>query len=84
MNGFLDWIIDRGNPPKPQDQLEQEAEEEKLVDKKCKEEIVNDDPKKTRKKYPVIIPYIKGFSEQLRRTFRKYEVQAYFKPSNTL
>ena len=52
--------------------------------KECEEEIVNVEPKKIRKRYPVVIPYIKDFSDQLRRTFKKYEVPAYFKPSNTL
>ena len=54
------------------------------MDKEGEEETVNIEPKKTRKRYPVVILYIKGFSEQLRRTFIKYEVLAYFNPSNTL
>ena len=37
-----------------------------------------------RKKRSVVIPYIKGVSEQLRRIYKQYDVPAYFKPSNTL
>ena len=37
-----------------------------------------------KKKYPVILPYVKGFSEELRRIFKGYNIQAYFKPTNTL
>ena len=47
------------------------------MDKECEEETVNVDPMKTRKRYLVVILYIKGFSKQLRRTFRQYN------PSNT-
>ena len=36
------------------------------------------------KKFPVVIPYIRSFSEQLRRVFGGYGVPAYFKPTNTL
>jgi hypothetical protein len=36
------------------------------------------------KVYPVVIPYVKGVSEQLCRTFKRFEVPLYFKPSNTL
>ncbi len=35
-------------------------------------------------KFPVVVPYIKGVAEQLRRVFKQYDVPAYFKPSNTL
>jgi len=32
----------------------------------------------------VVLPYIRGFSEQLRRVFKHYNIPAFFKPSNTL
>ena len=38
----------------------------------------------TSKKSPVVLPYIKGLSEQTRRLFKQYNVPAYFKPMNTL
>ena len=63
MNEYPDWIINRADPLKPQDQVD--GVEEKLVEKECE----NVDPKKTRKRYPVVIPHIEGFSEQLRRIF---------------
>ena len=38
----------------------------------------------SKKKYPVLMPYICGFSEELRRILKGYNIPAYFKPSNTL
>ena len=38
----------------------------------------------SKKKYPVVMPYIRGFSEELRRILKGYDIPAYFKPSNTL
>ncbi len=37
-----------------------------------------------KRKFPVVIPYIKGVSEELRRLIKRYEVPMYFKPTNTL
>ena len=37
-----------------------------------------------RRKYLVVILYIKGLYEELRRVFGRYEVPTYFKPTNTL
>ena len=36
------------------------------------------------KSYPVVIPYVKGVSEQVRRVMKGYGVKVYFKPTNTL
>ena len=38
----------------------------------------------TKKKYPVVLPYVRGISEQLRRVFRSFNIPAYFKPTKTL
>ena len=39
---------------------------------------------KTKKSYTVVvIPYVKGLSEQIRRVMRGYGVKVYFKPTNT-
>ena len=38
----------------------------------------------TKKKYPVVLPYVRGISEQLRRVFRAFDIPAYFKQTNTL
>ena len=40
--------------------------------------------KPTCKKSPVVLPYIKGVSEQIRRVFKQHDVPAYSKPMNTL
>ena len=32
----------------------------------------------------MIIPYIRGFSKELKRAFGGYGIRAYFKPTNTL
>ena len=37
----------------------------------------------TKKKYPVVLPYVRGISEQLRRVFRSFDISAYLKPTNT-
>ena len=37
----------------------------------------------TKKKYPVVLPYIRGISEQLRTVFRSFNIPAYFTPTNT-
>ena len=47
-------------------------------------EIVVTSEKEKKQKIPVVIPYIKNFSEQLRRIFGKYGIPTYFKPTNTL
>ena len=40
--------------------------------------------KKKERKREVVIPYVKGLSESIRRVFKSYEVPMYFKPANTL
>ena len=37
-----------------------------------------------KKKYPVVFPYVRGISEQLRKVFRSFDIPAYFKLINTL
>ena len=34
--------------------------------------------------YPVVLPYVRGILEQLKRVFRSFTTPAYFKPTNTL
>ena len=34
-------------------------------------------------KYPVVLPYVRGILEQLRRVFRSCDIPAYFKLTNT-
>ena len=40
--------------------------------------------KPTCKKSPVVLHFIKGVSEQIRRLFKQYDLSAYFKPIDTL
>ena len=47
-------------------------------------ETVETSTKEKSKNIPVVIPYVKGFSEQMRRVFGKYGIPTYFKPTNTL
>ncbi len=37
-----------------------------------------------KRKFPVVMPYIRRVAEQLRRVFKHYDVPEYFKPSNTI
>ena len=39
---------------------------------------------KTKKRYPVVIPYVKGVSKQVRRVMKGYKLKVYIKPTNTL
>ena len=34
-----------------------------------------------KKKYPVVLPYVRAMSEQLRRVFRSFHILAYLKPA---
>ena len=69
-NGYPDWI------------LAETREEVKEI--RREEELTSGVKREERKKRPVIIPYIRGFSEELKRIFGGFGVPAYFKPSNTL
>ena len=37
-----------------------------------------------KKRQPIVIPYVKDVSEQLRRIFKQYDIPAFFKPVNTI
>ena len=37
-----------------------------------------------KRKFLVVNPYIKGYSEEVTRVFGKYKIPTYFKPTNTL
>ena len=61
---------------------ENNSEAEKEVE--TSRETAETSTKEKSKKIPVVIPYVKGFSEHMRRVFGKYGIPAYFKPTNTL
>ena len=72
-NGYPDWML-------------AEAREE-IKEKKREEEeatMVTTGAKKEDKERLVIIPYNRGFSEELKRAFGGYGIPTYFKPTNTV
>ena len=73
-NGYPDWILH---------QLEEDNMLKKEEEATSGETVVTSEKEK-KQKIPVVIPYIKNFSEQLRRIFGKYGIPTYFKPTNTL
>ena len=68
--GYPDWLMEEGR-----EEVRENTEEEE------KEEIATSGNKE-RKKFPVVIPYVKGLSEQLRRVYGGFGVPTYFKPTN--
>ena len=69
-NGYPDWM------------LAETREDVKEI--RREEELTSGAKREKRKKGPVVIPYIRGFSEELKRIFGGFGVPMYFKPSNTL
>ena len=72
-NGYPEWML--------------ADTREEIKEKKREEEeatTVTTGAKREDKKRPVIIPYIRGFSEELKRPFGGYVIPTYFKPTNTL
>ena len=69
-NGYPNWM------------LAETREEVKEI--RREEELISGAKREERKKRPVVIPYIRGFSEELKRIFGGFGVPTYFKPSNTL
>ena len=87
------WLLEEADMPPPNQLAEEELEENSLDPAPHQgrlsdpaETTVVDPPvlDKTKKSYPVVIPYVKGVSEQVRRVMRGYRVKVYFKPTNTL
>ena len=72
-NGYPNWILR---------ELKEDNSDEREV--KRPEPVTETSDKERNKKIPVVIPYIKGFSEQIRRVLGKYGIPTYFKPTNTL
>ena len=72
-NGYPDWILR---------ELRDDNSDEGAV--KRLELVKETSDKERNKKISVVIPYIKGFSEQIRLVLGKYSIPTYFKPTNTL
>ena len=69
-NGYPDWLL---------------ADTREDVKENTREEVLTSGVKsEERKKRPVVVPYIRGFSEELKRIFGGFGVPTYFKSSNTL
>ena len=73
-NGYPDWILW---------DLKNENNNRKEEGKRSEEAQVTPD-KERAKKIPVVIQYIKGLSEQIKRGFERYGTPTYFMPTNTL
>lgn len=83
VNSYPEWMFE--------EKKAKDGDGEDIVDSEpldTSQAVENQDTPSTvtvkKKVYPVVIPYVKGVSEQLRRTFKRFEVPLYFKPSNTL
>ena len=81
MNQYPDWVL--YDTPTRQEEVV-EVEEPEVVEEKDKTRTVELKDTKREKKRPVVIPYVKGVSESIRRVFKGYEIPMYFKPANTL
>ena len=74
-NGYPEWILR---------DLKEENNSDSEKEMETSGETVETSVKETSKKVSVVIPYVKGFSEQMRRVYGKYGIPTYFKPTNTL
>ncbi|XP_068724037.1 uncharacterized protein [Montipora capricornis] len=70
-NGYPSWLLK--DPKQPAEEQQPSSQAATLPSSGT-----------SKKKYPVVMPYIRGFSEELRRILKGYNIPAYFKPSNTL
>ena len=79
--GYLKWIMDE--TPRRKEEVK-EVEDEVDSGSGQGKGGVSGEEKKKRRKRPVVIPYVKGVSETIRRVFQKFDIPLYFKPTNTL
>ena len=69
-NGYPDWLL---------------TDTREDVKENTREKVLTSGAKsEERKKRPVVVPYIREFSEELKRIFGGFGVPTYFKSSNTL
>ncbi len=85
LNGYPDWVIDQGDHSTP---TNTPLDNTSIIHGNEDNDHISLHPPQTvshkKRKFPVVIPYIKGVSEELKRLFKRYEVPIYFKPTNTL
>ena len=92
IGGYLKRGLERADMPPP-DQPVEEGAAENLLDVALDQalpsihtETTTVEPpyfEKTKKKFPVVIPYVKGVSEQVRRVMNGKGLKVYFKSINT-
>ena len=78
----MHWI--RTNTPTMLVETKEEAEEKAEEEEEESMVATSGTNLEERKKRLVVIPYIRGFTEELRRVFGGYGTPTYFKPLNTL
>ena len=86
-NGYLNWLINNvqhPNPPTADLTTPNLTINDNSIPSVTQEEGETNTQPARKKKFPIVLPYIRGVSEQLRRTFKGYDVPAFFKPSNTI
>ena len=76
-NGYPDWML-------AETRNEVEDRNETVEVEECREKVVTSGDKDKKIKRPVVIPYVKGVSEELKRIFGTFGITTYFKPTNTL
>ena len=94
VNGYLDWMfvdaqmVDQLDPGKDErmDGTEGVEENGEVEQSMPATTMAPEGPcaPVAKKKYPVVLPYVREVSEQLRSVFRSFDISAYFKPTNTL
>ena len=92
VNGYPDWMLVDSRMSDQWDSVEEEEDgrdgkEEKEVKQRAPATAKSPEGPRvpvTKKKYPVVLPYVRGVLEQLRRVLRPFNIPAYFKPTNTL
>ena len=89
VNSYPDWMLTDSQMSDPLDPGQEEGEgeeEEKEVEQRGPATTMAPEGPHgpvAKKKYPVVLLYVRGISEQL-RVFRSFDILAYFKPTNTL
>ena len=93
MNGYLDWMLvdspvpDELDPGQEDGDDVKDGEEEKEVEQRVPPTTVTLEGHMcqwSRRNPQVMLPYVRGISEQLRKDFKSFDMPAYFKLTNTL
>ena len=74
-NGYPEWILR---------DLKKENNSDSEKEGEASGETMETSMKEKSENIPVVIPYVKGFLEQMRQVLGKYGIATYFKPTNAL